>query len=89
MRSDQFLNLHRYLHDPTIDAINYDGTRIEIQQNSLGLRYAIVNGVKYIQQNPKKNTSWARMAQNGQKVTWGIKEGKWDLAIDDEIRVFS
>ncbi len=89
MTEIQFLNLHKYLHDQTIKFVTFENQKIPIYQNQQGLRYIVIKGVKYIQQNPKRDTSYGRMASNGHHVTWGIKDGKWDLAIDDKIKVFS
>lgn len=89
MTEAQFLNLHKYLHDPNIKFVTFEGNKVPIYQNREGLRFATIGGVKYIQQNPKKETSYGKMARNGHHVTWGIKDGKWDLAIDDTIKVFS
>lgn len=89
MTDIQIKNLHIFLHNPTIKFMTIDETRIPVYKNREGLRFIIVNGVKYIQQNPKKDTSWGKMANNGHRITWGIRDGKWDLIVDDQIKVFN
>ncbi len=89
MNSSQLLNLHKYLHDTKIKFVTYDGMRMPISVNRTGVRFLIIEGTKYIQQNPNKDTSWANMAKQGHTITWGIKPGKWDLIVDNEIKVSS
>jgi hypothetical protein len=89
MTDIQVKNLHGFLHNATIKFMTINGNRIPIYENREGLRYIVVNGVKYIQQNPKKETSWGKMASNGHRITWGIRDGKWDLIVDDQVKVFN
>jgi len=89
MTEAQLLNLHKYLHDPTIKFVTFGTTKVPIYENRERLRFAQIEGVKYIQQNPRKDTAYGKMAQNGHKITWGIRDGKWDLVIDEKIRVLN
>lgn len=89
MTERQFLNVHRFLHQEKIRTITVNNTRYEVKTNSASVRYIVIDGVKYIQQNPKQETTWGIAARHGQKITWGIKPGKWDMAVDNEIKVFS
>lgn len=86
--ADRFLILHRYLHDSALTSVTYNGQNVPFFTNKTGMRYCIIDGVKYIQQNPQKPTSYGQMARNGHKITWGIKDGKWNLAIDDQVKHF-
>ena len=89
MKETELLALHGHLHDKNIQAIRYQGVAYPIFKNREGLRYVTINGIKYIQQNPNKDTTYATMAKNGHKITWGIREGKWDLIVDNKVERFT
>lgn len=85
LTDSEFINLNKYLHDPTLRQLRFRGTVLDIKVNSTGLRYVLINGVKYIQQNPNTNSDFAAQARQGHKITWGIKPRKWALCIDDKV----
>lgn len=86
MTRTEFLNLHKYLHNPSISAITYQGQRYPFSKNTQGLRFVVIDNTKYIQQNPNKDSETARLAADGHLVTWGIHQGSWDLAVDNEVQ---
>ena len=87
MRIDQLVKLNAAIHDPKIKSITIDGDQHDVNYSTQGLRYINHHGIKYIQQNPYKDTFYASMARIGQKIMWGIRPGKWILVIDDEVKV--
>jgi hypothetical protein len=48
-----------------------------------GLRCLTVDGIFYIEQNPKKGSLWAKKAQAGHKIMWGLKGRKYVLQVVD------
>lgn len=49
------------------------------------LRYIDYNGIRFMEQNKKKDSKYGQMAREGSRITWGICEGKWILIKDGEI----
>jgi len=48
-----------------------------------GLRRVYANGYLYIEQNPNKQSQYAKMAREGKKLVWKIpnNNNKWELII--------
>lgn len=43
-----------------------------------GLRYVeLPHGAVLIEQNPKKSSEWARLAQEGRRVAWVMRDGAY------------
>lgn len=85
LTNSEFVNLNKFLHDKSVTKVNFRGKVLDIRINTNGLRYLEVLGVKYIQQNPTKNSEYALLAREGKRITWGIKPGSWDLCIEDKV----
>jgi hypothetical protein len=52
--------------------IKTDKIKIKTFSNN-GLRYADYLKYRLIEQNPNKNSHWAKKARNGHKITWILK----------------
>ena len=50
-----------------------------------GLRCVTIQEIFYIEQNPKKNSRWAKQAQEGHQIMWGIKGRVYVLQVVDGI----
>lgn len=48
-----------------------------------GLRCLTVDEIFYIEQNPQKSSQWAKKAQSGHKIMWGLKERKYVFQVVD------
>jgi hypothetical protein len=49
-----------------------------------GLRYlALPGGTILIEQNPSKQSRWARMAREGHQIAWLMKEGRYLARVFD------
>lgn len=47
-------------------------------------RYIDYAGVRWMEQNPNKDSHYAGMARNGWKITWGIRSnGSWHYVCTD------
>lgn len=55
--------------------------------SSSGLRYVkLEGGAILVEQNPKKKSKWAQLANSGHKVAWVIRDGKYlARVIDGEV----
>ena len=52
-----------------------------------GLRYAqLPGGAVLIEQNPKKSSEWAELANKGHRVAWAMRDGRYlARVIDGEV----
>ena len=49
-----------------------------------GLRYVdLTGGAVLVEQNPKKRSEWAALAQRGQKVAWAMRDGSYLARVVD------
>lgn len=49
-----------------------------------GLRYVnLPGGAVLVEQNPKKNSEWAKLASNGHHVAWAMREGEYLARVVD------
>ncbi|HEX8476164.1 MAG TPA: hypothetical protein VF666_19350 [Pyrinomonadaceae bacterium] len=49
-----------------------------------GLRYVkLPDGALLIEQNPKKRTEWAELAQSGRRVAWVLRDGEYLARVVD------
>lgn len=91
MTKEDFLQLNQILHSNNTVYL-YKQQRLPIQVNTLGMRYVIIDGIKYIEQNPypKTPTEYSAAKQKGSKITWGIRNGgSWDLVVDNQVIRFN
>lgn len=49
-----------------------------------GLRYVrLAGGALLIEQNPKKKSEWAELAQTGRRIAWVMREGEYLARVVD------
>ena len=49
-----------------------------------GLRYVdLAGGAVLVEQNPKKQSEWAELAQNGHRVAWVLRDGEYLARVVD------
>ena len=49
-----------------------------------GLRYAeLLGGAVLVEQNPKKRSEWAELAQAGRRVAWVLRDGRYLARVVD------
>lgn len=49
-----------------------------------GLRYVnLAGGAVLVEQNPKKRSEWAELAQNGHRVAWVLRDGEYLARVVD------
>lgn len=74
----EYLVIHQVLHDTAFNAVDIGGTQYPVQlSRSNGCRYIDYDGIRFMEQNKTKNSTDAKRAREGAKITWGIKDGKW------------
>jgi len=66
------------------DSIEESGKRYYLQYTSLQqLRKFTIDGYNYIEQNPDKNSKWARMARGGSQIMWVMKGRRYIAQVRD------
>jgi hypothetical protein len=50
-----------------------------------GLRFLIVEGYTFLEQNPEKNSVWGKMAKDGHKILWVIEDGDYIGQVRDGV----
>lgn len=49
-----------------------------------GLRYVnLSGGAVLVEQNPKKRSEWARLAQSGHRIAWVLRDGEYLARVVD------
>ena len=49
-----------------------------------GLRYVkLAGGALIIEQNPKKKSEWAKLAEQGQRIAWVMRDGEYLARVVD------
>ena len=63
--------------------ISINDVEYPIKKFSSGLRYVDLLGYRFIEQNPKKQSQWAKKTQEGHKIMWGFKGRKYIAQVFD------
>ncbi len=56
-----------------------------IKKTQGGLRNVTIEGIFYIEQNPHKSSRWAKQAQAGHQIMWGLKGRAYVLQVVDGV----
>jgi len=78
------LAIHTALHSEII-AITLRKVVCPIQSRDDGTRFASILGLECTQQSPGDNSSWAKYAREGHKITWIKSPGHWGRIVDGKI----
>ena len=66
------------------ESIHINGEKVGIKYTSIqGLRKFEVNGYDFIEQNPEKDSSWAKKAREGHKILWVMNHGEYIAQVRD------
>lgn len=63
--------------------VEIDGRLYPIHQTKTGLRNVTYSGIWFIEQNPQKESRFAKMAQEGHQILWGLKKRTYVLRVMD------
>ena len=62
------------------------GTMYQVTKRSNGCKSVKIPGIgTFIEQNPNKETDYAKRAKNGESITWLIRDMNWGLIVNDEV----
>ena len=72
------------------EAIFTDQSEVELAEGTYrirktqgGLRNVTIEGIFFIEQNPHKRSEWAKKAQTGHQIMWGLKGRTYVLQVVD------
>lgn len=83
LSDEEMLQIHYAIHSPEQATVTIQGISYDISVNDLQCRFLRVHDIVYIEQDKKKSTKYAKMANEGHKITWITHKGVWGLIIDD------
>lgn len=87
LTTENLKRIHKAIHGKNIVAVMINGRRYEVKIARNRCRYIDFNGIRFMEQNKYKNSEYARRARNGERITWGIRPGRWIYIDDNEIKV--
>lgn len=83
---EKVIIIHNAIHNPYAHDVVLDGKIYSINHYYNGCRYVDYDGVRFMEQNPAKNSRYATRARMGDAITWGMKQPNWICIINGEIR---
>jgi hypothetical protein len=81
--ADEIERVSRIVYDGIFNdepSVEIDGEVYTIEVTSRAhVKYIMYRGMRFIEQNPKKSSQWAKKAQEGHQIMW-VMEGRRYLA---------
>lgn len=88
LTSEQIIKVHNVIHSDKI-GIKFSNQIFYKRHTPItGCRYITIGNIKFIEQNPNKDSFYSKEAQRGNTITWAIpnqKGHKWGLIINNKI----
>jgi len=80
--------IHYGLHEKDMAKIPLPshGISLTVTKANNGCRKVSWHGVMFMEQNPHKDSRYALLARQGEKITWGISPRGWLLIHNNEIK---
>ena len=63
--------------------VELEGELYRIRKTGSGLRNVRYEGIFFVEQNPHKGSHWAKLANEGHKILWGLKGRSYVLRVMD------
>ena len=82
--SEIYLKIHNTIHSNE-KSIIIDNKEYPVIITPNGCRRITFNNVVFMEQNRNKNSSYAKKAKEGRKITWGIRDFQRWIYIHDDI----
>ena len=81
-----YVTIHQAIHNKNQSNVTIKGIEYAVSLNNNGCRCIKVPAIgTFIEQNPHKNTTYAKRAKAGEFITWLIRERSWGLIVNDEV----
>jgi hypothetical protein len=93
--NDELLEMHNEIHGNTT-IVKFKGETYPVVMGKSGCRRVNIKGkntvkdylllgITFIEQNKSTKSKYAKMANDGKKITWFIHNGKWGSIVDGRI----
>tara|TARA_R110002020_G_scaffold453416_1_gene668179 strand:- start:26 stop:298 length:273 start_codon:yes stop_codon:yes gene_type:complete len=80
-----YVTIHQAIHSKASNVM-IKGTMYQVTKRSNGCKSVKIPGIgTFIEQNPNKETDYAKRAKNGESITWLIRDMNWGLIVNDEV----
>lgn len=86
MKDSDILCIHKALHSNEA-SVTVDGIEYNITKNDKKCRMVTVQGINFVVQNLKTGTRFAKMAKNGDRITWMANGKRWGRIVNDKIEI--
>ena len=63
--------------------VELEGGLYHIRKTGSGLRSVRYEGIFFVEQNPNKGSHWAKLANEGHQILWGLKGRSYILRVMD------
>ncbi len=81
---EDLLNIHNALHDPNTENITINNKIHLVMKSSNGCRKISLGGYNQVMaQNKNKNSSYAKRARDGERLSWFMGTPRWRLITDE------
>lgn len=86
LTEDRVLLIHKAIHSK-VAGVEFEDIQYKVRYAPNGCRSIRYAGVWFMAQNPRTQSQYAKRALLGSKITWGIRDGKpWILIEDGELK---
>lgn len=89
MEDSTILKIHNAIHS-TVTGIMIDDVMYNITKAGNGCRHIVYKDndeeINFMEQNKKKGSSWAKLALEGNKITWGMRAKNWIRIVNGQIQ---
>ena len=86
LTDEELMTIHYGLHsEHEPKTITVRDTDFPVRISTTGCRYIRVRSTNIMEQNPKRDSRFWKMAREGKHITWIIHSGRWGLMIDDHL----
>lgn len=65
--------------------VEYGDKQRTIKHSARGLRFVVIGRYTFLEQNPKKNSVWGKLARDGHKILWIIEDGDYVGQVRDSV----
>ena len=85
LTKQDYVTIHQAIHNKK-PGVTIKGTKYSVNLHKNGCRCIKVPNIgTFIEQNPTKDTVYAKRAKAGEFITWLIRDKSWGLIVNDEV----
>ena len=65
--------------------VEWEGKQNIIKRSARGFRFVNINNYTFLEQNPKKNSIWGKLAREGRQILWILEDGDYVGKVQDKV----